>query len=95
MYLKSSIVIIQLLQHLLDYFWYCHSNLSNLKACNCKYETKSNHDYDSIFNVIEYNYLALLTNVIKCEYVFSKKLFKITMSTITEYDPSMSGLDCL
>ena len=32
----------------------------------------------------DYYYMALLTNVIEYEYVFSKKLFMITMSTITE-----------
>ena len=57
----------------------------------------SSHAYDSFCNIIkyDYDYLALLTNVIEYWYVFSKKVSMITTSTITEYAYSISGLDCL
>ena len=50
---------------------YCLFHQSNLFACNCKDEKdcnhESNHDYDYFCNVIKYDYLALLTNVIDYE----------------------------
>ena len=49
---------------------------------------KSNHDCDYFCNVIEYDYdyLALLTNVHKYVYDYSKKLSTFTMSMMIAYE---------